>query len=662
MSNYHYKKTRLDDALSAEILDRYLESLDPNRSYFLQEDIAAFSKYRDALDNELRDAKLHAAFDIFTVFLKRFDDRVDYAKGLLEREFNFEVNEDYVIDRSKAPWTKNHAELDETWRKRVKNDVLALHVSEQSRGQTLAQLAATVKKRYEALARYTHQLNADDVYQFFINAYTTSVEPHTAYFSPRTSEDFRIRMSLSLEGIGAVLQADNEYAMIQKIIPGSPADKSRMLHPEDRITGIGDGPEGAFTNVVGWRLENVVDLIRGPKGTAVRLQILPKETGHEGSTRSVTLTRDTIKLEDQAARKSVIEVPADGTKSKIGIIKLPAFYMDFAARARGESDYRSTTRDVRQLISELTRDGVDGIIMDLRGNGGGSLAEATELAGLFIASGPIVQVKDASGHIEIKEDSDPSVTYSGALVVLVDGQSASASEIFAGAIQDYRRGVIVGQPTFGKGTVQDLIDLDRIDNREGGRLGQLKETVAQFFRVSGGSTQHRGVVPDIAFHTALYSADKGERGLAHALPWDQVKPAKFVPVGASAQALVDTRWRHERRIQASPLFHLILTQAETERKTEEKNRVSLVEKDRRAERDAAEKRQRERDEQFRRALGLSTLSADGAGQEKKERDPGDAMLYETANILHDLIDLSRPNATTRQANGSRPETPGLAGR
>jgi len=649
ISSYHYKKILLDNALSSSILDHYLEELDPNRSYFLREDVEAFSIYRNKLDNAILDANLAPAFDIFKVFRKRLDERVETAKRLLSQDFNFEVNEDYILDRSQLSWAANPAELDEIWRRRVKNDVLGLRLT----GQPLDKIRETLTKRYESLARNTHQFNADDVYQLFINAYTTSVEPHTAYFSPRASEDFRIRMSLSLEGIGAVLRSENEYTVVQQVVPGGPAEKSGKLNPEDRITAIGEGLSGTLTDVLGWRLENVVDLIRGPKGTKVRLQILPKDAPPGGANVLIALTRDTIQLEEQAAKKSLIEIPTEKGKTRVGVIKLPAFYMDFAARARGDSNYRSTSRDVLNLMSELKREKVDGLVIDLRGNGGGSLSEATELTGLFIETGPVVQVKDASGHIGMERDIDPGIAYSGPLAVLVDRQSASASEIFAGAIQDYHRGIVVGEPTFGKGTVQNLVDLDNIDSDEGGRLGQLKATIAQFFRVSGASTQHRGIVPDITFPEMLHSTDQGERELKNALPWSAIQPAHYSALNVSSQAIAEARHRHEIRIQEDPIIKLLLAEAQSLREIEKRNRVSLLEKQRRAEWDAADQLRREREKKFQELVKNQPLAYTQTSHKEPENndvDTSDILLYETANILRDFAYLTRHGPETKPSD------------
>ncbi|MCI0400928.1 MAG: carboxy terminal-processing peptidase [Gammaproteobacteria bacterium] len=636
IENYHYKHMHLDDALSADIVERYLETLDANRSYFLAEDITSFSIYQDKLDDALLYADLDPAFDIFKVFRVRVDGRVKYATGLLDQDFDFTIDEDYVYDRSKTPWATDQAELDEIWRKRVKNDVLTLHMA----GQNKEEIADTLRKRYEQLATRIHQMDADDVYQLFINSYAASLEPHTAYFSPRTAENFEISMSLSLEGIGAVLQSDNDFTVVRSVVPGGPADESGQLHTDDRIIGIGQGADGPVVDVVGWRLDDVVDLIRGPKGSIVRLQILTKGTGVDGPSELIQLTRNKIKLEEQAAKKSIKEIPAGNTVTRIGVISIPAFYMDFTARSRGDKDYRSTTRDVRILIAELTRDAIDGIIIDLRGNGGGSLAEATELTGLFIESGPIVQVKDSSGHIEIDEDPDPTISYAGPLAVLVDRNSASASEIFAAAIQDYYRGIVIGEPTFGKGTVQNLYDLDQFDQSNEVGLGRLKATVAQFFRINGDSTQHRGVVPDIVFPTATEAADQGERGLHNALPWDRIQPVQFTAQRAPVDRFAVARKRHEDRIKNDPGFAYLLEETKTYQDALSKTSVSLLEAKRRADREASEAQQLQRENQFRIARGLPPVSDNAKGSEDEDDDaepPFDVLLNETAYILQDLI-------------------------
>ena len=472
MHKYHYLKSPLDDAISKEILRRYVESLDPNRFIFLATDLTALEVYANRFDDFLRVGYIKPAFDIFKIFRKRVQERVTVAHKLLDKGFDYEIEESYAFRRDDKHWPLNETQLFDVWRKRVKNDFLALKLS----GRSDDQAREILHKRYDGIARRTNQLDASDVYQLFINAYVMAIEPHTAYFSPRSSENFKIRMSLSLEGIGAALQTENEYTVIRRLIPGGPAEKSSRLEVDDRIVGVAQGNVEPMVDVVSWRLEDVVDLIRGPKDSVVRLEILPKGVAADGASETIKLIRNTITLAEQGAQKSIIDLK--DSETRIGVIEVPTFYMDMAAMAQGQPDYRSTTRDVRGLIKELEKENVDGLVIDLRGNGGGSLVEATELTGLFIETGPIVQVRDANGRININDDSDPDIAYEGPLVVLVDRQSASASEIFAGAIQDYDRGIVVGEPTYGKGTVQNVVDLNRFVAPDVGALGQLKVTIA----------------------------------------------------------------------------------------------------------------------------------------------------------------------------------------
>ncbi len=636
---YHYRKRQLDDELSDSIFARYLSSLDPNRSYFLASDIDTFEKYRYRLDDAIRDTKLDPAFEIFRVLRNRLKDRVDYAISLLGTGFDYLIDEDFVLDRSDLSWSGNMDELNEIWRKRVKNDALSLRLA----GKSESDIAETLEKRYRRLFDRVSQFTSEDVYQTFINAYTASIEPHTSYFDRRASENFKIRMSLSLEGIGAALQSENEFTVVRRIIPGGPAEQSGLIHTDDRITGVAQG-EDTVVDVIGWRLPDVVDLIRGPKGTVVRLEILPKATSLDGPTKTITLVRNTIKLEEQAAKKEVITLPTARGAAKIGVIRVPTFYTDFEAREQGERGFRSTTRDVRRLLSELEAENVRGILIDLRGNGGGSLAEATELTGLFIRAGPIVQVRDSSGRISINDDPDPAIAYAGPLAVLVDRQSASASEIFAGAIQDYRRGIVIGEPTYGKGTVQRLINLDRFAKVTG--LGQLKFTIAQFFRINGDSTQHRGVVPDIVFPTAIDVQKHGERALENALPWASIRPARYVAAEISGKVINEARHRHQARAQTKSGFKYLLSEAEAAKHAREKKTVSLMEAERIASRDRMEQERLERLNLYRVSRGLTPLKSDqksdgGEDAEKgEEKDDNDILRTEAAQILFDVIQLS----------------------
>lgn len=648
MERFHYRKPRLDDAMSGAIYDRYLESLDPNRSFFTQADIDTFSAYRDELDDSLRTGRLKPAFRIFRRFRELVEERSTYALYLLENHnFDFERDETYVFDRSESDWVADSEALDDLWRRRVKNDILSLRLA----GEAGEEIKQTLTKRYEGITRRVKQMDAEDVFQAFVNAYTLSVEPHTSYMSPRLSENFDIGMRLSLQGIGAVLRSENEFTEVQSTVPGGPAARSGQIRGGDRIVGVAQGRDGGMEDVVGWRLQDVVDLIRGPKDSVVRLNVLPKSEGIAGRAREVVLVRDEIKLEDKAAKSEVIET-AGGLK--LGVIEVPAFYRDFAAQAAGDQDFRSTTRDVRALLDGLRAERVDGVIIDLRRNGGGSLSEATELTGLFIEKGPVVQVRDASGKIEVERDPDPVQVYDGPLAVLVDRNSASASEIFAGAIQDYNRGLILGEPTYGKGTVQTLVDLGRF-LRSKRDIGRLRLTMAQFFRVQGGSTQHRGVEPDIVFPTAMGATDHGERALENALPWASIKPAAHPSL---TSAPVDgLRTAAAERMAENPGFQFLVAEEQELIELEQRKSVSLRESERRAEWEARETARLERRNRLRAFRGLAPLASLDDEEDADEVALDDAedaegieriMLEESANILSDLILAQRPR--TAQIN------------
>ena len=629
MQRYHYKRVKVGNELSEQIFDRYLDSLDPQKSFLLASDVNDFDEYRRELDDALRSARLDPIFDMFKRFRAKVEERADHAKGLLENDFDFTINENYQFNREDAQWPQSQKAQNELWRKRVKNDVLSLRLADQSEEE----LKETLTERYERMATRVSQLSANEVYQLFVNAYTTSVEPHTSYFSPRSSEDFKIRMSLSLEGIGAALSTENENTVVRRIIAGGPAALSELLIADDLIVGVGEG-EGSdddIVDVVSWPLADVVDLIRGPKGSTVRLKIVSGSAPAGSPPKVIKLVRDKIKLEEQAAKSSVVDVPGlDGTQ-RFGVIDLPTFYLDSAGLAQGLPDYRSTTRDVRRLLDELksTDGGVDGVIIDLRGNSGGSLLEATQLTGLFIESGPIVQIKDSSGQVDLNVDDDPSISYDGPLAVLVDRGSASASEIFAAAIQDYGRGVIVGEPTFGKGTVQSVVPLDRE-----GKLGQLKVTIAQFFRVNGEGTQHRGVVPDVLFPTALDSDAQGERSLDNALPWAEVAAADFDAWTETEQNYSHMQFRHESRYRSSESFSLLIEELNAQREARAQQQVSLVESIREQENLERETDREKREELYRKAFGVS--SSDSDPEDGEEVIP-DIILDEAAKVLSDII-------------------------
>jgi len=646
MDRRHYVKAPLDDELSVRILERYLTSLDPERMYFLQQDVSKFEEIRHEFDDFIEQSRLEPAFAIFLVYRSRVRQQVEIAMAVLEKPFDFTVDETLRVDREGAPWATTREELDELWRKRVKNDMIGLMLS----GKEEDEARETLSRRYEQIRNRTDQLNANDVFQFYTNAYLLSVEPHTSYLSPRASENFRIRMSLSLEGIGAVLQSENEYTKVTRVVTGGPADMSGSLKAGDRIVGVAQGTDGEVTDVIGWRLDDVVDLIRGPKGSVVRLRILPDRAVGLGETRVIAITRDKINLEEQAANKSVQEVEHGGRTYKLGVITVPTFYADFEGRSNGDAEYRSTTKDVRELIRELEGENIDALIVDLRSNGGGALSEAISLTGLFIDSGPIVQVRDSAGRIRVNVDPDPTVSYTGPLAVMVDRNSASASEIFAGAIQDYRRGLVIGEPTFGKGTVQNLVSLDQ-HSRDDVDLGQLKLTVAQFFRITGDSTQHRGVVPDIMFPTAIDSHREGERSFDNALPWSRISATDY----DTAYTTVDNgivgelaRRFESRRDESIGLRYLV----DSEKFTAEASditEISLNLATRRAELEERRARGARIENRLREARGLPPVdesldlvaAEETAAVEDDDDDgfPPDVLLEEAGHILADLIAL-----------------------
>ena len=635
LSKYHYKTFKINNSLSDQIFDSYIEALDPNRSYFYQKDIDSFQIFRYKLDDALNHPELNAPFQMFRLYQARVDERTLHALDLLKEKFNFSINEKLIIDRSKLDWAVDKDELDEIWRKRVKNDVLALRLAEKDAGE----IKDTLAKRYKGIAKRSQQIDAEDVYQLFINAFASTLEPHTNYLSPRTSENFEIRMSLSLEGIGALLRTDGEYTLVEKIIPGGPADLCGLLHATDRIVGIAQQNEKEFNDVVGWRLEEVVEQIRGTKDTKVKLQILPGKEGQTAKIKEIHITRDKIKLEEQAARSEVIEIHDESKVFKIGVIDIPAFYIDFAAYQRGESDYRSTTRDVDNLIKQLKSEKIDALILDLRSNGGGSLTEATQLTGLFIDEGPIVQVRDSNGHIEVHRDLDTNISYQGPLIVLVDRFSASASEILASAIQDYHRGMVVGETTFGKGTVQQLVDLNNFDSTRDEKLGQLKATIAQYFRINGGSTQHRGVVPDIDFHTNFTSDEYGERALKNALPWTSISPISHHYGFIDEQIIKNTASMHDSRIKVDDKFNSLVNILQLDSELRNKKTISLLESTR--------KKEYEKIESIR-AANQKFLKNTEANLNKLDDDEQyiDVLLDETAHIATDLAKFLKSHRST----------------
>ena len=632
LSQHHYRQSQLDDALSSLVLNAYLDSLDFSRSYFLASDIADFAKYRDTLDDALKSGDLQPAYTIFNTYLRRLTERTARIQTLLKQDFRFDVEESLEVERKDAPWAKTSAELDELWRKRLKHEMLTLMLS--NKDQTAAR--ELLSKRYDNRLRQARQSTSEDVFQWYMNALAQAFDPHTAYFSPRNTENFNIQMRLSLEGIGCVLRMEDEQVTVVELVAGGPADLSQQIRPSDKIVAVAQGDKESWTDVVGWRLDDVVEKIRGPRGTVVRLKVLPGKAGVAAAEKSVRLVRDTIKLEKQAA-KSEIKTFKDsgGRELRIGVITIPAFYSDFEAARRGVKDYRSTTRDVRRLLKEL-RGQTDGLVLDLRENGGGSLQEAVDLTGLFIDTGPVVQVKDVGGEVKVEKDSDRGQAYDGPLAVLVDHASASASEIFAGAIQDYGRGIVIGDPTFGKGTVQTLIDLNRL-TRVKESQGQLKMTIAKFYRVSGGSTQHRGVRPDIAIPSAMDTDNVGESAEENALPWDEIPATRYQGNPQLVAHAPELTRRHQARVARDQDYQAFLRDLEFIRQQRDKTTVSLLEKQRRAEQERLKTWQRERENRYRAEKKLPLLKPGDDIPEGKDSAVPDIALEESARIVADLI-------------------------
>nr|WP_065373089.1 carboxy terminal-processing peptidase [Ensifer adhaerens] len=639
LTRFSYKPVQLDDDLSAKIMDRFIKSLDPDRVLFLQADIDGFMSDRSEIDDAIRRKNLKIPFEIFNVYGKRVVDRMSYARDLLKQDFDFSTREDYPVLRENAPWPQSEAESNDLWRKRVKSDWLRLRLG----GKTDAAIRETLGKRYTNALDRAYKYKSDDVFQSFMNAYTTSVDPHTDYFGANASADFNIAMKLSLVGIGAVLQERDDYTTIRELVPGGPAQLSGKLAVGDRITGVGQGKDGAIKEVVGTRLDEVVQLIRGKKGSVVRLDILPADAGVDATHRVVTLVRDKISLEKQAAQKTILNVKVGGATRKIGVITLPAFYEDFEARRKGDKDYRSASRDVRKLLDELKREKVDSVLIDVRNNGGGSLDEAIDLTGLFIGNGPVVQQRGSDGKVEVRSADFSDPVWTGPVGVLINRGSASASEIFAAAIQDYGRGVIIGEPSFGKGTVQAVVNLDEMVRNSKPEFGELKVTIAQFFRIDGGTTQLRGVTPDISLPSLSDPKTFGETSYDNALPWAQIKPAKYAPADTVMTLLPKLQSRHEARVDSDPDFQRLLKDIADLKAQREKGTVSLNEAERRKEQAERESRRKARaqagdgdDTGGDDGLNANerSLSADIA-IENARKNAKDVLLNEAAAILAD---------------------------
>lgn len=633
LSRYHYNDRASGDDLSRAAYEAYFDALDPQRYYFTREDIDAFADRRTRLDDEVSTGRLETAYAIFERYRERVQARSDYALQLLDQGLDFEGDATFQTDRSEADWATSEQGLDRLWKRRVTHDALKQKLS----GRDMDAIKESLRGRYERVARTLDQYEAEDVFQTFMSAWAGEYDPHSSYMSPRRSENFDINMRLSLEGIGALLGSEGDFVEIVELIPGGPAARSGELSAGDRIVGVGQSADD-IEDVVGLRLGEVVDMIRGPKDSRVHLQILPPSEAAGSTQDTITLTRSTIELEEQAAQAEVRTVERDAGTRRIGVIEIPTFYADIAAANAGDDDYRSTTRDVRDLIDSEQLEGIDGLIIDLRGNAGGSLDEAVRLSGLFIDDGPIVQVHRRNGERRVLDDeTGDAAAYDGPLGVLVDGRSASASEIFAAAMQDYGRGVIMGDQTFGKGTVQTLINLDRFGvGNEDTRSGRLKLTIAKFYRINGNSTQMQGVTPDLEMPYPHGNDAMSERAADNALPWDTIQTADYRRMNRLNGMLGELQRRHERRLREAPALRAVSDEAQRMRTAREETRVSLNE----AERQAAMDRQAEA-----RLTAINTQRK-AYGQEPlddlSELDPEavpDVLLDESAEIIADLAEL-----------------------
>ena len=632
LTRYHFRDFEINDSLSEVIFNRYLEALDNGKNYFLKSDIESFQKHKKILDDNLYDGNIQFYYDVFNIYRTRMNERMNFVDSLLNFEFDYSINENYEFDRDSSDWANSISELNELWRKRLKNDALTHRLN----GKDWAFIQKTLKKRYKNLSQFLNQSNSEDVFQLAMNSFTQAIDPHTNYLSPVTSDNFKIDMSLSLEGIGARLQTEDDYTKVAEIIPGGPADKSGLLKADDKIIAVAQGNDGEFEDIVGWRITDAVKLIRGAKGTTVRLQIIKAGSDLDSKPIEISLTREKVKLEDQAAKGSILEIINQEKPFRIGVIDIPKFYNDFEGQRNGDGNYKSTTKDVKKIIDSLQNEKVDGIIIDLREDGGGSLQEAIELSGLFIKDGPIVQVKNSDGNIDIATDPDPGIVYNGPLAVLVNRFSASASEIFAGAIQDYGRGLIIGEQTYGKGTVQNLIDLNRLSSKRNVDLGQVKITIAKYYRINGGSTQNLGVIPDIAFPTMIDPKDFGESSEPSALPYDEIASAKFTRFSDLNNFIPLLQKNHLNRISGNKDFKYLLEDISIYKENKSKTFISLNEEIRKKEKEKEEQRKFERSGKIQEETKTELLEDEIPVKSESK----DYILDETARIISDFIILT----------------------
>ncbi|MFZ9666984.1 MAG: carboxy terminal-processing peptidase [Steroidobacteraceae bacterium] len=638
LEDNHYSQQRIDDAMSPRVMDKFLDGLDGQRSYFLASDITEFQAYRLRFDDMIRTGDLEPAYAMFARYQQRNRERIRHALSLLDQEPDFTLDETFEFDREKSSWPATPAELDELWRKRVKNDAISLLLT----GKTWDEAREVLRTRYDRVLKRADQVKPEEVFEVFLNSYARTFDPHSSYFSPRNSEEYKIQMSLNYEGIGASLQLVDDYVTIMNLIEGGPAAASGALSVNDRITAVGQGKQGPMTDVVGWRIDDVVQLIRGKGGTLVRLQILPVGAAPGSPERVVEFTRGKVTLEAQAARKELKIINRGDAEYRVGIINVPGFYSDYDGQRAGDKNYRSTTRDVRRLIEELKTEKIDGLVIDLRGNGGGFLPEAQSLTGLFVDQGPVVQVQFSNGEREVLDDPDAGIAYDGPLVVVIDRFSASASEIFAGAIQDYRRGVVVGQRSFGKGTVQNLVPLSRWSARPVN--GQLTVTIGKFYRVTGESTQHRGVEPDVELASPIRLKDVGESALDDALPWDRIDRAEFRALDTRLPSIAKLALEENARQKRDPDYRWLVEDIAALNRLRDQSSISLNIEKRRAERTMLEANRLSRENARRVARAESPLSSIEDLDVSKQPD---VVLDQSAEVMVDMLKLSEPSKSTK---------------
>jgi carboxyl-terminal processing protease len=666
ITDANYKKVPLNDSISQVVYSRYIKALDENHNYLLASDIKDFDKFKTVLDDDLKNGELADVFYMFNVYQKRYNDRIRYSIAQLDKKFDFNGNEKFTFDRDSLPYAANETEMNTIWDERVKYDMLNLKLA----SADMVKNKATLKKRYENLLSQSNKLNNQDVFQIFMDAFTNAIDPHTNYFIPSLAANFNIEMSRSVQGIGATLLTENEYVTIKTIVPGGPADKSKQINPEDRIIAVAQGKDGEFQNVVGWRVDNAIALIRGTKGTVVRLEILPKGS-MSSKPKVVEMVREKIIIQDQSVKKEIRTYNSNGKVVKIGVISIPAFYIDYNDYKAGNPNYKSTTRDVKLILDTLKKENIDGVVIDLRENGGGSLMEAIDLSGLFIKTGPVVQVRDTKNQVEVDNDDDPAIAYSGPLEILVDRFSASASEIFAGAMQDYGRALIVGTQTYGKGTVQNAIDLDRVikpsvrdmlakvsgktdktvATGSQSKFGQLNLTIAKFYRISGSSTQHKGVSPDIQFPSVIPLDKYGEDTEPSALPFDIIAKSDYTKVGDFTAVVPQLDKLYKQRAATNPSFKYLNDDIADFNKHSNEKSVTLNEQELKKERDSDEAKSFERDNLRRVALGFKALKK---GDPKPKKEDLDFLKIEAGQILTDYINLGSKytSVTTPAAPGS----------